>query len=33
MLVAAIGGGDDSWADFPAYLMGSLMGVVLATVA
>jgi glycerol uptake facilitator protein len=33
MLVTAIGGGDASWGDLPAYVIGPLIGAVLATVA
>jgi glycerol uptake facilitator protein len=33
MLVTAIGGGDASWGDLPAYVIGPLIGAVLATVS
>jgi glycerol uptake facilitator protein len=32
MLVTAIGGGDASWGDFPVYVIGPVIGAVLATV-
>jgi hypothetical protein len=33
MLVTAIGGGDASWGDFPAYVAGPLIGAVVATLS
>jgi len=33
MLITAIGGGDASWGDFPAYVAGPLIGAVVATLS